>query len=124
MLLSFGGQTALNCGLELERMGVFKQYGVTVLGTPIKAIEDTEDRQLFKQRLDEIDVKTALSHAVNSVVEAIEKANAIGFPVMARSGFALGGLGSGVCQNEDELRELASKAFAHVPQILIEECWI
>jgi carbamoyl-phosphate synthase large subunit len=121
ILLSFGGQTALNCGLELERSGVLARYGVRVLGTPVATIEATEDRQLFIEKLDEIGVKTARSKAVRSPQEAVNAATAIGFPVMLRAAFALGGKGSGVARNEDECLTLASRAFVGVPQVLVEE---
>ena len=121
LLLSFGGQTALNCGLELEEKGILKKYNVKVLGTPVDVIRATEDREIFTQKLDEINVSFANSKAVYTIDEALEVANNIGYPVMIRIAFALGGLGSGVCQNEKELTELATKAFAHTKQILVEE---
>jgi carbamoyl-phosphate synthase large subunit len=121
ILLGFGGQTALNCGLELARQGVFEKYGVTVLGTPVSAIEATEDRQLFADKLREIGVKVPRSVAVTSRAEAVRVAREIGFPVMIRIAFALGGLGSGLCTNEQEVSELADKAFAYTNQILVEE---
>jgi len=119
--LGFGGQTALNCGLELFRTGVLEKYSVKVLGTPIKTIEDTEDRALFTQRLAEIDVLVPRSEAAQTLEEAIEIARKLGYPVMARVAYALGGLGSGCCANEDELRARVTKALAHSPQVLIEE---
>ncbi|HVL34894.1 MAG TPA: carbamoyl-phosphate synthase (glutamine-hydrolyzing) large subunit, partial [Burkholderiales bacterium] len=119
--LSFGGQTALNCGLALEREGVLESYGVRVLGTPIKTIEDTEDRALFAARLAEIGVEVPKSAAAASVAEALAIAARIGYPVMARAAYALGGLGSGCCASEAELRRRAAQALAHSPQVLIEE---
>jgi carbamoyl-phosphate synthase large subunit len=121
ILLGFGGQTALNCGLELEETGVLKQYGVTVLGTPILTIRETEDRGLFVKTLIEIGVKVPTSSAVTCVSEAVRVATEIGYPVMLRIAYALGGLGSAMCMNEEEVRERATKAFAHSRQILIEE---
>ncbi len=121
ILLSFGGQTALNCGLQLHRLGILDQYGVRILGTPVETIQDTEDRDAFVRKLDQIQVKTPRSLAVTTVPDAVDAARQIGFPVMARVGFALGGLGSGVCHDERQLQELAQKAFAHTQQILIEE---
>jgi len=120
IFLSFGGQTALNCGMELAKNGVFKKYKVKVLGTPLEAIENTEDRGLFIDRLNEINIKTPRSLAVNSREEALKTAKEIGYPVMIRIAFALGGLGSGVCTSEDEVRELADKAFSYTNQILVE----
>ena len=119
--LSFGGQTALNCGLELEKSGVLKEHSVEVLGTPVSVIEATEDRNIFKEKLSEINVSFAKSIAAHSLEEAKEAAADIGYPVMVRIAFALGGLGSGVCKTEAELLELSRKAFAHTGQILIEE---
>ncbi len=121
ILLSFGGQTALNCGLELHRKGVLERYGVTVLGTPVEAIEDTEDRQRFVQRLEEVQAKYARSRSAASVEEAVAIARELGFPVIIRIAYALGGLGSGVCRSEKEVRELAGKAFSYTGQILVEE---
>jgi carbamoyl-phosphate synthase large subunit len=121
MLLSFGGQTALNCGLELWRQGIFEKYDVSVLGTPVSAIEATEDREIFKQRLGEIDVMVPRSAAATSRADAVRIANEIGYPVMVRAGFALGGLGSGRCANETEVVERVDKALAHSNQVLIEE---
>jgi carbamoyl-phosphate synthase large subunit len=121
IFLSFGGQTALNCGLELAVKGVFEKYGVRVLGSPIQAIKDTEDRGIFVERLREIDVLTPRSVAVNSTEEAVRTAAQIGYPVMIRIAYALGGLGSGLCVNEAALRELANKAFSYTNQILVEE---
>jgi carbamoyl-phosphate synthase large subunit len=121
IMLSFGGQTALNCGLELERSGVLSRYGVRVLGTPVSTIEATEDRQLFVDKLDEIGVRTARSKAVKSAEEAVSAAKEIGFPVMLRAAFALGGKGSGVARTEEECYDLAARAFVGVPQVLVEE---
>jgi len=121
ILLSFGGQTALNCGLELEQSGVLQRHGVRVLGTPVSTIEATEDRQLFINKLDEIGVKTARSRAVRNPEQAVSAAQEIGFPVMLRAAFALGGKGSGVARNEQECFNLASRAFVGVPQVLVEE---
>jgi carbamoyl-phosphate synthase large subunit len=119
--LGFGGQTALNCGLALAKQGVLDRHGVAVLGTPIKTIEDTEDRALFTERLAEIGVLVPRSEAAQSLEQALQIAQNIGYPVMARVAYALGGLGSGCCANEDELRERLTKALAHSPQVLIEE---
>ena len=121
ILLSFGGQTALNCGLELWKKGIFEQYNVAVLGTPVESILDTEDRLRFTQRLDQVNASYANSIAAHTTQEAVFGASTIGYPVMVRIAYALGGLGSGVCQNETELRSLAEHAFAHTTQILIEE---
>ena len=121
ILLGFGGQTALNCGRALAINGVLQAHGVQVLGTPIQTIEDTEDRELFVKRLREIDVDTPRSQAVGSVDQAKKVAEAIGYPVMIRIAFALGGLGSGRCQNEPELVQRVTQALAHSPQVLIEE---
>jgi len=123
ILLSFGGQTALNCGLALHANGVFAKYGIQVLGTPIASIRDTEDRHLFIDRLREIDVKTARSKACYSIDEARAAAQEIGLPVMLRGGFALGGKGSGIVDNKTELEAGLHRAFAGgVPQVLVEEC--
>lgn len=122
ILLSFGGQTALNCGLALEESGVLARLGVQVLGTPVSTIRDTEDRHLFKVRLKEIGVLTAESAAVTSTQQAVEEAKRIGFPVMMRSGFSLGGKGSAIVKDEKQCHEIAEVAFASVPQMLIEEC--
>ena len=121
ILLAFGGQTALNCGVELYRSGVLDKYGLKVLGTPVQTIIDTEDRELFVKKLDEIDVKTIKSRAVESVDEAIRVANRLQYPVIVRAAYALGGLGSGFCDNDDELRTMAEKALSFSPQILIEK---
>ena len=121
IMLGFGGQTALNCGLTLADEGVLERYGVSVLGTPVQAIRDTEDRELFIERLMQIGVSVPRSSVANSVDEAVIAAEVIGYPVMLRVGFALGGLGSGLCMNPGQVTERASKAFAHSPQVLIEE---
>ena len=121
ILLAFGGQTALNCGTELYKNGTLKEYGVQVLGTSVEAIMDTEDRDLFVKKLDEIPLKTPISHAVENTKDAIEAARRIGYPVMIRSAYALGGLGSGICPDEEAFIELAESAFTFSPQILVEE---
>ena len=121
ILLSFGGQTALNCGVSLYRSGVFERYGVQVLGTPVQAIMDTEDRELFVHRLDEIGVKTIRSEAVETLEDARRAARELGYPVIIRAAYALGGLGSGFCDNETELDALAEKAFSFSPQVLVEK---
>ncbi|MCQ2243399.1 MAG: carbamoyl-phosphate synthase (glutamine-hydrolyzing) large subunit [Bacteroidaceae bacterium] len=121
ILLSFGGQTALNCGVELYKAGTLEKYNVKVLGTPVKAIIDTEDRELFVERLDEIDVKTIKSQACDNIEDAREAAKNLGYPVIIRAAYALGGLGSGFCDNEEELNKLAEKAFAFSPQVLVEK---
>ncbi|MCK4893306.1 MAG: carbamoyl-phosphate synthase (glutamine-hydrolyzing) large subunit [Calditrichia bacterium] len=121
ILLSFGGQTALNCGIELYKKGVFKKYNLSLLGTPIKTILDTEDRELFVDRLREIGVKFPRSRAATDIDTAVEIANELGFPVIVRIAFALGGLGSGVCRNEKQLRTLVKKALSHTSQVLVEE---
>ena len=121
ILLSFGGQTALNCGVELYEKGVLEKYGVRVLGTPVQAIIDTEDRDLFVKRLDEIGVKTIKSEACNTVEEVQKAAHALGFPVILRAAYALGGLGSGFCDNEAELLSQAEEAFSFSPQVLVEK---
>ncbi|MDE6100445.1 MAG: carbamoyl phosphate synthase large subunit, partial [Paramuribaculum sp.] len=119
ILLAFGGQTALNCGVELYRSGVLERYGVRVLGTPVQAIMDTEDRELFVEKLDQIDVKTIKSTAVESVDDAREAAARLGYPVIVRAAYALGGLGSGFCDNETELTALVEKALSFSPQVLV-----
>ena len=121
ILLAFGGQTALNCGTALYTNGTLAKYGVQVLGTSVEAIMYTEDRDLFVKKLTEIDIKTPVSQAVENMEDAVAAAHKIGFPVMVRSAYALGGMGSGICKDEAELRELAENAFAYAPQILVEE---
>ena len=121
ILLSFGGQTALNCGVSLYEKGVLEKYGVKVLGTPVQAIIDTEDRDLFVKRLDEIGVKTIKSEACNTVEEVQRAAHELGFPVILRAAYALGGLGSGFCDNEEELLAQAEEAFSFSPQVLVEK---
>lgn len=121
IMLSFGGQTALNCGVELHQSGVLEKYGVKVLGTPVQAIINTENRELFADMMKSIGVKTARSEAVSSIDEALKVVREIGYPVIVRAAFTLGGLGSGFCTCDDELRELAASAFTYSPQILIEE---
>ena len=121
ILLSFGGQTALNCGVELYKGGILEKYGVQVLGTPVQSIIDTEDRELFVERLDEIGVKTIKSHAASNIEEARAAAREVGYPVILRAAYALGGLGSGFCENEDELETVAGKAFSFSPQVLVEK---
>ena len=121
ILLAFGGQTALNCGTELYQSGVLEEYGVKVLGTSVDAIMYTEDRDLFVKKLDEIEIKTPVSEAVENMKDALDAAHRIGYPVMVRSAYALGGLGSGICQNEEQFIELAESAFTFAPQILVEE---
>jgi carbamoyl-phosphate synthase large subunit len=121
IFLSFGGQTALNCGIQLYQSGVLEKYGVRVLGTPVQTIIDTEDRELFVERLDEIDVKTIRSEACDSLEAAKAAAGRLGYPVILRSAYALGGLGSGFCDNEQELTVLAEKSFSFSPQVLVEK---
>ena len=121
ILLSFGGQTALNCGVELYQRGVLEKYGVKVLGTPVQAIIDTEDRDLFVKRLDEIDVKTIKSEACSTIEEVRQAAADLGFPVILRAAYALGGLGSGFCDNQEELEAQAEEAFSFSPQVLVEK---
>ena len=121
ILLSFGGQTALNCGVELDKTGVLQKYNVKVLGTPVKAIMDTEDRELFVERLDEIDVKTIKSEACEDIQQARMAAKNLGYPVIVRAAYALGGLGSGFADNEEELNTLCEKAFSFSPQVLVEK---
>ncbi len=121
ILLSFGGQTALNCGVELYEKGILEKYGVKVLGTPVQAIIDTEDRDLFVKRLDEIGVKTIKSEACSTVEEVQKAAHELGFPVILRAAYALGGLGSGFCDNEEELLTQAEEAFSFSPQVLVEK---
>ncbi len=121
ILLSFGGQTALNCGVELYDSGVLEKYGVEVLGTPVQAIKDTEDRELFVKKLDEIDVKTIKSQAVETTAAALAAAEKLGYPVIVRAAYALGGLGSGFCDNPEQLVALTEKAFSFSPQVLVEK---
>ncbi len=121
ILLAFGGQTALNCGVELYKSGVLEKYNVRVLGTPVQAIMDTEDRELFVEKLDEINVKTIKSQACENIEEARKAAAELGYPVIIRAAYALGGLGSGFCDNEEELNKLAEKAFSFSPQVLVEK---
>lgn len=121
ILLAFGGQTALNCGVALYESGVLEKYNVRVLGTPVRAIMDTEDRELFVRKLDEIGVKTIKSEAVSNVDDAIRAARELGYPVIVRAAYALGGLGSGFCDNEEELVALTEKALSFSPQVLVEK---
>ena len=121
ILLAFGGQTALNCGVAIYQSGVLEKYNVKVLGTPVQAIMDTEDRELFVKRLDEIQVKTIKSEAVENIIDARKAAAELGYPVIIRAAYALGGLGSGFCDNEEELNVLAEKAFSFSPQVLVEK---
>ena len=121
ILLAFGGQTALNCGTELYNKGILKKYNVQVLGTSVEAIMNTEDRDLFVKKLNEIEVKTPKSIAVENMDDAFKAAHTIGFPLIIRSAYALGGMGSGFCNNEEELKALAENAFSYSPQILVEE---
>ena len=121
ILLAFGGQTALNCGTELYLNGTLKEYGVEVLGTSVEAIMNTEDRDLFVKELNKIDMKVPVSQACESIEDAVEAARRIGYPIMIRSAYALGGLGSGVCQDEKSFIELAESAFTFAPQVLVEE---
>lgn len=121
IMLAFGGQTALNCGVELYRSGALERYNLTVLGTPVQAIMDTEDRELFVKKLDEIGVKTIKSEAVENIEDARRAAKNLGYPVIIRAAYALGGLGSGFCDNEEELNRLAEKAFSFSPQVLVEK---
>lgn len=121
IILSFGGQTALNCGVALHQQKILEKYDVKVLGTPVKAIMDTEDRELFVARLNEINVKTITSEAVNNKEDAKRAANEIGFPVIVRAAYSLGGLGSGIVSNETELNELLITAFSYSSQVLIEK---
>ena len=121
IMLAFGGQTALNCGVSLYKDKIFEKYGVTVLGTPVQAIIDTEDREIFVQKLNEIDVKTIKSEAVENAADARRAAWELGYPVIVRAAYALGGLGSGFCDNEEELNVLVEKAFSFSPQVLVEK---
>ncbi len=121
IMLAFGGQTALNCGVELYKSGILEKYNLKVLGTPVQAIMDTEDRELFVRKLDEIDVRTIKSQAVENIEDAKKAASELGYPVILRAAYALGGLGSGFCDNETELISLANKAFSYSPQVLVEK---
>ena len=121
IMLAFGGQTALNCGVSLYKDKIFEKYGVKVLGTPVQAIIDTEDREIFVQKLNEIDVKTIKSEAVENAADARRAARELGYPVIVRAAYALGGLGSGFCDNEEELNVLVEKAFSFSPQVLVEK---
>jgi carbamoyl-phosphate synthase large subunit len=116
ILLGFGGQTALNCGVALETEGILRRYGVSVLGTSVETIMNTEDRERFIGKLNEINIKTPRSFAVNSVEDAIKRAEEIGFPVMIRIAYALGGLGSGLCRKPKDVQELAQKALSYTPR--------
>ena len=121
ILLAFGGQTALNCGVELYQSGVLAKYDVKVLGTPVQAIMETEDRELFVKKLDEIDIKTIKSEAVSTIEDAIQAADELGYPVIVRAAYALGGLGSGFCDNREQLVALTEKALSFSPQVLVEK---
>jgi len=121
ILLAFGGQTALNCGVALFQSGVFEKYDVKVLGTPVQAIMDTEDRDLFVKKLDQIGVTSIKSFAVATMAKALEAAGTLGYPIIVRAAYALGGLGSGFCNNEEELKALAGKAFNYSDQLLVEK---
>ena len=121
IMLAFGGQTALNCGVALYESGILEKYGVKVLGTPVRAIMDTEDRELFVRKLDEIDIKTIRSEAVDNIDDAVRVANQLGYPVIVRAAYALGGLGSGFCDNDAELVALTEKALSFSPQVLVEK---
>lgn len=121
ILLAFGGQTALNCGVELYKSGVFEKYNLKVLGTPVQSIIDTEDRELFVKKLDQINVETIKSFAVESIEDAKKAANELGYPVILRAAYALGGLGSGFCDNDHELMQLSDKAFSYSSQVLVEK---
>ena len=121
IMLAFGGQTALNCGVELFKNGILEKYDLQVLGTPVQAIMDTEDRELFVEKLNEIDVKTIKSEACENIEQARKAAATLGYPVILRAAYALGGLGSGFCDNEEELNKLAEKAFSFSPQVLVEK---
>ena len=121
ILLAFGGQTALNCGVKLFQAGVFEKYNLKVLGTPVQAIIDTEDRDLFNKKMEEIGVKIIRSHAVGNIEDARKAALELGYPVILRAAYALGGLGSGFCDNEEELNLLAEKSFSYSSQVLVEK---
>ena len=121
IMLAFGGQTALNLGVQMQRMGIFERYGVKVLGTSIKTLETSEDRDLFAKALKEIDIPIAESIAANTVDEALDAAEVVGYPIIVRSAYALGGLGSGFANNEEELRNLSARSLSLSPQILVEK---
>jgi carbamoyl-phosphate synthase large subunit len=121
ILLSFGGQTALNCGIELYKTGILEKYNVKVLGTPVQSIIDTEDREIFADNLRRINIKTPRSIAVTSIDDAMKASETLGFPIIVRAAFTLGGQGSGFCYNRDELLKLAANAFSYSSQILVEE---
>ncbi|MDP3733132.1 MAG: ATP-grasp domain-containing protein, partial [Candidatus Daviesbacteria bacterium] len=121
IFLSFGGQTALNCGLELEKSGIFKKYGVEVLGTSVKTIQITEDRELFARELSKINIKVPKGGFAKTLREALKIADKLGYPLLVRSGFSLGGLGSGVATNTEELNKITGNALKHAPQIAVEE---
>ena len=121
IMLAFGGQTALNCGVELFQSGILEKYNLQVLGTPVEAIMNTEDRELFIGKLNEINVKTIKSEACETIEQARQAAAELGYPVILRAAYALGGLGSGFCDNEEELNKLAEKAFSFSPQVLVEK---
>lgn len=121
IVISMGGQTALNCAVEMYQAGIFEKYGVEVLGTPVPVVIDTEDRQLFSDRLNEINEKIAESYTAETVEEAVGHAKKVGYPLMIRSAFALGGLGSGICHDEEMLRDMGAKALSTSPQILVEK---
>ena len=121
IMLAFGGQTALNCGVELYKSGILEKYGIKVLGTPVQAIINTEDRELFADMMHSINVKTPRSEAVNNMEEALKVVKEIGYPVIVRAAYTLGGLGSGFCSNDEELKKVAASAFSYSPQILVEE---
>ncbi len=121
IMLAFGGQTALNCGVELYKSGILEKYGIKVLGTPVQAIINTEDRELFADMMRSIGVKTPRSEAVNNMDEALKVVKEIGYPVIVRAAYTLGGLGSGFCSNDEELKKVAASAFSYSPQILVEE---
>ena len=121
IMLAFGGQTALNCGVELYHNHVFEKYGVRVLGTPVQSIIDTEDREIFVEKLNQIDVNTISSEACENIDQALAAADHLGYPVILRAAYALGGLGSGFCDTPEELTKLAEKAFAFSPQVLVEK---
>lgn len=120
IMLAWGGQTGLNVGTELYLNGVLKEYGVDVLGTSVEAIMNTEDRDLFVKELNKVDLKVPVSHACENMEEAVAAARNIGYPIMIRSAYALGGLGSGVCKTEEEFKEIAESAFTFAPQVLVE----